>query len=251
MVDEDLEDVLKKITDNDAIEFKNKGNEYFNAGDYENAIQFYKKAIAIDPNYLSAWNNLGLAYIKLGKIDEAKKCQEAIKFIKTTQKNIETQPKEAKKQEALKIQKPSIRIPTDISLTDNEVPIWFGHMSWIANWPILLIAFILIFTIIGIIISIFLFAIAWINVEKSEYFISNKRIYTKYGFISRVANDIKIEWVTNTSIRQGFFGRILNYGDLLIASPGTHTGTSLFRGVSDPMKVKGIIEDIIAKTKKI
>jgi uncharacterized membrane protein YdbT with pleckstrin-like domain len=144
-----------------------------------------------------------------------------------------------------------IQLPTDISLNENEIPVWFGQMSWAANWVLLLLAVIFFFTIVGIILSIIFVIIAWIHVATSEYFISNKRIYYKYGLVSRVANDIKMEWVTNTSIVQGFFGRILNYGDILIATPGTYTGTSRLRGVSDPMSVKGIIEDCIVKYKKM
>ena len=140
-----------------------------------------------------------------------------------------------------------IRIPTDISLTEGEIPVWFGQMSWAANWVWLLLGIIFIWFIIGIIF----FIIAWINVETSEYFVSNKRIYYKYGLISRVANDIKMEWVTNTSIVQDFVGRILNYGDLLIATPGQYTGTSKFRGVSDPMRIKGMIESRLVNFKKI
>ncbi len=145
----------------------------------------------------------------------------------------------------------SIRIPTDISLTEDEVPIWFGQMSWTANWVLLLLALIFALTIIGIILSTIFVLIAWINVKTSEYFISNKRIYYKYGLVSRIANDIQMEWVTNTSIRQGFFGRILDFGDVLIATPGTYTGTSMFRGVSNPMMVKGIIENRLVNFKKI
>ncbi len=145
----------------------------------------------------------------------------------------------------------SIGIPESVSLTEGEVPIWFDRMSWIANWPLLLLALIFVFTLIGIFLSVILVIIVLINVTTSEYFISNKRIYFKYGLISRVANDIKMEWVTNISIRQGFFGRILNYGDVLISSPGIHTGISLFRGVRDPILVKGIIDERIVKFKKI
>ena len=123
--------------------------------------------------------------------------------------------------------------------------------AWVANWALLLLAIICALTIILFILAIIFFVIAWINVATSEYFISTKKIYYKYGLISRVANDIKMEWITNTSISQGFFGRILNFGNVLIATPGTYTGTSMFVGVSNPMMVKGIIEDRIVKYKKI
>ena len=85
MVDEDLGDALKKVQEDkkkEAIEWKNKGNDSFKKGDYENAIQNFKNALDVDPNYSDAWNNLGLAYIKIGKIDDAKKCQESMRLLK-------------------------------------------------------------------------------------------------------------------------------------------------------------------------
>lgn len=39
---------------------------------YSEAIAAYNKAIAIDPDYLWAWNNRGEAYAELGKIEQAK-----------------------------------------------------------------------------------------------------------------------------------------------------------------------------------
>jgi hypothetical protein len=151
----------------------------------------------------------------------------------------------------------SIHIPTDISLVEGETPIWFGQMSWEANWVLILFAIlslctVIVFSVIGIILSIIFVILAWINVTTSEYFVSNKRIYLKHGLISRVAIDFKkLDWITNTAIVQDFFGRILNFGNVLIATPGTYIGTSMFRGVSDPMKIKVIIENRIICHKKI
>jgi tetratricopeptide (TPR) repeat protein len=241
MVDEDLGDALKKIQETqkkEAIEWKNKGNDYFKKGDYENAIQNYKNALDIDPNYSDAWNNLGLAYIKIGNIDEAKKCQESMKLLKTTQ-NI-TPLKEIKKSnQSSIINKSTIKIPTDVTLNENEDPIWSGHMSWASNWIWLLLALLLCWTII---LPFIFVIIAWINVATSEYFISNRRVYLKYGLIRRTVNDLKLEWITNISVTQGFVGRVLNFGNVVIATPGTYSGTSPFLGVSDPMKVRGILD---------
>ncbi len=144
----------------------------------------------------------------------------------------------------------AIRIPTEISMTEGETPFWFGQMSWAANWVWLLCAVIFAITILGIPIAIIFIVIAWINVATSEYFVSNKRIFVKYGLISRVMNDIKMEWVTNTSLVQDFFGRILNFGNVLIATPGTATGTEMMRGVANPMMIKAIIEERLVKFKK-
>lgn len=241
MVDEDLGDALKKIQENqknEAIEWKNKGNDSFKKGDYENAIQNFKNALDVDPNYSDAWNNLGLAYIKIGKIDEAKKCQESMKLLNTTPNIIPL--KEIKKSnESSTINKSTIKIPTDVTLNENEDPIWSGHMSWASNWIWFLLALLLCWTIIFPFIFV---AIAWINVATSEYFISNRRVYLKYGLIRRTVNDLKLEWITNISVTQGFVGRVLNFGNVIIATPGTYSGTSPFLGVSDPMKVRGLLD---------
>jgi uncharacterized membrane protein YdbT with pleckstrin-like domain len=137
-----------------------------------------------------------------------------------------------------------------MSLTEGEIPIWFGQTSWESMWPVILIAIICLLTIFLFFISIILLIMAWIDISTSEYFISNKRIYFKRGLISRGLNDIKIEWVTNIFVQQGVFGRILNFGNIGISSPGERGGSIGFVGVSDPMKVKAIIEDTLTKYKK-
>jgi uncharacterized membrane protein YdbT with pleckstrin-like domain len=146
----------------------------------------------------------------------------------------------------------SIQLPKDMSLTEGEIPIWFGQMSWISKWFWIFIAVIFLLTRNSflIVIAVVIAILVSIDVLTSEYFISNKRIYFKRGLISRVLNDIKIEWITNIFVQQGIFGRILNYGDIGISSPGERSGAIGFIGVSDPMKIKAIIEDTLTKYKK-
>jgi hypothetical protein len=36
-----------------------------------------------------------------------------------------------------------IRIPTDIILVEGEIPIWFGQMSWAANWQLIVLGLLL------------------------------------------------------------------------------------------------------------
>lgn len=63
---------------NKALEYKNQGNNYFKEGDYENALQYYGKAIEADPEYFDAWNNIYLTLLKLDRTDDAKKCKEML-----------------------------------------------------------------------------------------------------------------------------------------------------------------------------
>ncbi len=71
---------------------KNTGNEFFNKGDYESAIKYYKQAIEQNPHYIDAWNNLGFTYIKLGKIDEARVCNSKVQALKSQQNAINSNP---------------------------------------------------------------------------------------------------------------------------------------------------------------
>jgi tetratricopeptide (TPR) repeat protein len=47
------------------------GNNYIESGKYQEAIEEYKQAIKIEPDFAEAHNNLGLAYDKSGKYQEA------------------------------------------------------------------------------------------------------------------------------------------------------------------------------------
>jgi tetratricopeptide (TPR) repeat protein len=49
---------------------KTKGNEFFKAGKFEDAIAKYREATAIDPNVASYWSNMAACYEKLGKYEE-------------------------------------------------------------------------------------------------------------------------------------------------------------------------------------
>ena len=48
------------------------GTRFFAEGDYDKAIQEYKKAIEIDPNHINSHLNLGEAYYQKGMYEEAK-----------------------------------------------------------------------------------------------------------------------------------------------------------------------------------
>ena len=60
-------DILKKDTDDPrvltAVTLYVKAYLYHNMKEYDNAIEFYKKAIAADPEYAEAYSNVGLVYL--------------------------------------------------------------------------------------------------------------------------------------------------------------------------------------------
>lgn len=54
-----------------ALKLYYEGIEDGQAGAYEKAIKKYKKALAIDPLFAFAWDNIGISYRKLNKYDKA------------------------------------------------------------------------------------------------------------------------------------------------------------------------------------
>ena len=49
--------------------YYNLGNSYCNKNEYEEAIQYYVKAIALDPMHDPALYNLGYAYHRVGNLE--------------------------------------------------------------------------------------------------------------------------------------------------------------------------------------
>jgi type IV pilus biogenesis/stability protein PilW len=63
-----------------ALDFNPKDKEVLNGigiiqlvqfEDFEKAIEYFKRALKVDKKFSEAWNNLGVAYEKMGKTDEA------------------------------------------------------------------------------------------------------------------------------------------------------------------------------------
>jgi len=150
-----------------------------------------------------------------------------------------------------------VNIPSGFTLMEGERPYWYGRLSWKVNWLLILIGLLLILfgyfilLVFGPILGVIFFLIAFLRVRATEYFITSHRIYAKYGIISRKVFEIKNEWITGVMVRQGFMSRILNYGDLVFSTPGQYAGSVVMLGVSDPMHVRTIVEDVLRRFKNI
>jgi len=101
-----------------------------------------------------------------------------------------------------------------------------------------------------IIIGLILLVRVPLAIISTEYFIASHRMYVKYGIISRRVFEIKNEWITGVIVKQGVLGRMLNYGDVLYSTPGQYAGSVLMVGVSNPMGIRTIVEDILRKHKE-
>ena len=126
-------------------------------------------------------------------------------------------------------------------LLEGEKIVWSGRMSYKANWYLFLIA---ILTIPTIIVPIVCLIVAFLRVRNSKYFITNRRVYAEYGLMGRQIFDIKVKDIEGYIIKQGFFGKIFNYGDIVISTSGQLAGSTFFKGISNPMRIRTILERI-------
>lgn len=65
-----------KIEGKTALEWSNIGHEYAESGNFQKAIECFKKVVEIDPQDVEIWYELGVAYNKLKDKKHAKKCVE-------------------------------------------------------------------------------------------------------------------------------------------------------------------------------
>eukprot|EP00794_Sanderia_malayensis_P011962 gene11962-13199_t len=72
------EGIPKEERPNRAISEKDKGNEAFKAGDFEESIVYYNRSLSIHP-VITVYNNRAIAYIKLNKYEDAiKDCNKVL-----------------------------------------------------------------------------------------------------------------------------------------------------------------------------
>ncbi|MCF7871084.1 MAG: tetratricopeptide repeat protein [Candidatus Omnitrophica bacterium] len=63
----------KDLTQDQSRKYRKKGYRLQSMGNIEAALPFYQKAVAIDPGYVQAYNDLGVVYEMKGALDEAEK----------------------------------------------------------------------------------------------------------------------------------------------------------------------------------
>ena len=97
----------------------------------------------------------------------------------------------------------------------------------------------------GVIASIVAFIgylpIALIAYFGSEFGVSEKRVISKKGIISRNASEMNLSSIESVNVDQSIVGRMLNYGSLKISGRGTTTVD--FDGIDDPVKIRKLIQN--------
>ncbi|HXS52571.1 MAG TPA: PH domain-containing protein [Usitatibacter sp.] len=117
----------------------------------------------------------------------------------------------------------------DDSLVPGETVLHRARVSWWSQAGLVVLGILLLVAVVGL----FFLAAAWIKVHSTELAITNRRVIAKFGFIKRDTVEINLEKVEALRVEQGFWGRVLNFGTILM----TGTGGSIepIPDIADPL----------------
>lgn len=117
----------------------------------------------------------------------------------------------------------------DDSLVPGETVLHRARVSWWSQAGLVVLGILLLVVVVGL----FFLVAAWIKVHSTELAITNRRVIAKFGFIKRDTVEINLEKVEALRVEQGFWGRILNFGTILM----TGTGGSIepIPNIADPL----------------
>jgi len=89
---------------------------------------------------------------------------------------------------------------------------------------------------VAIVIGLFFVLVAVIGRLTTELVLTDRRIITKRGFISRDTVEMNLTKVESVRVDQGLLGRLLNYGDVTVV--GTGSSLEPLRGIADPLALR-------------
>jgi uncharacterized membrane protein YdbT with pleckstrin-like domain len=117
----------------------------------------------------------------------------------------------------------------DQSLVEGERILHRGRVSWWSEFWLILLGLVTLVVVIGLVFLVW----AWVRVRSTEVAITNRRVIAKFGFIKRHTVEINLDKVEALRVEQGFWGRVLNYGTILISGAGTSVAP--FPHIADPL----------------
>jgi membrane protein YdbS with pleckstrin-like domain len=98
------------------------------------------------------------------------------------------------------------------------------HAAWNAAAAIL--------ALIGVIII----AAALVRRGTTELVLTDRRIITKHGLVSRDTVEMHLAKVESLHVNQGLLGRLLDYGDVTVV--GTGSSLEPLRGIASPLELR-------------
>lgn len=125
----------------------------------------------------------------------------------------------------------------DENLLRDESVVHRAKVSWMPLVPPLALLFLFSLAIrsiaFGLVIAIPVVLIMALRIFSTELAITNKRVIAKFGLIRRSTVELKLDRVEGLRVQQGIFGRLLNYGSIIVS--GTGITQTPVPGIDDPL----------------
>jgi len=84
------------------------------------------------------------------------------------------------------------------------------------------------------------FLVRWIRASVDEYVVTTRRVIRKVGLIAREIEQAPVDKIQDITVRQGFAGRILNYGSVVLET-ASETGRILVPGIARPERFRSVL----------
>jgi putative membrane protein len=137
-------------------------------------------------------------------------------------------------------------------------PTWKWSVSFMLKWGLVgllpLVAGVLLDRIVSVPVPWFLAAtvifiaavvvLAWIRRLDSRYTVTDRRVIVRRGIANRNERSASIDRIQNVNTAQGFYGRILNFGDIEFDTAGSDLGDAdlALRGITDPHQLRDVLD---------
>ena len=118
-------------------------------------------------------------------------------------------------------------------LINDERVMYRARISKWSLWPFIVFGALLI-PLFGV--GLLLLVWAWIIYTTTELAITNKRVIAKTGLFQRRTIEIFLEKIESIQVDQSVFGRMFNFGSVVISGTGVHSAP--FRNISDPLALR-------------
>ena len=135
--------------------------------------------------------------------------------------------------------------PSGMHLMKGEKVVFYGRKAWLSEWFLLILG---VFTIWIFGFGLVFFLLAFLRVYSTEYAITTKRFYCKYGLISRRVSETDLNKITDIHVSQTIIGRLLNFGHIVVHTAGSNPRELIMREVSGPKSVDKKIRRYMEKS---
>ncbi|MDA5194811.1 PH domain-containing protein [Govanella unica] len=125
-------------------------------------------------------------------------------------------------------------------LSKGEEVFYQGRLSLVKYWLNFVLAALLILpalkNIACLLIVILLICWPFLMRYSTELVITNKRVIAKFGIFSRNTIEINFKKIESLRVNQGIFGRMLNYGSIIVVGSGATHAPIL--NISSPLEFR-------------